>query len=97
MRARVVADYAQTRLGLKGRGGDGWKQVLKTLAARAEEDEISSELRERIEKEIQSTLAGLGDAKAAVEKARAVMSGVKEAAAKRDEVASPGAAPEGGG
>jgi hypothetical protein len=79
VRARVVAEYVQTRLGLKGRAGDGWRGVMKTLAARADEDELSSELRAQIEKEVEATLAGLNDAQAAMTKARALISGVKDA------------------
>jgi hypothetical protein len=79
VRARVVAEYVETRLGMKGRAGEGWRGVMKTLAARADEDELSSELRAQIEKEVEATLAGLNDAKAAMTKARTLISGVKDA------------------
>jgi hypothetical protein len=79
VRARVVAEYVQTRLGMKGRTGEGWRGVMKTLASRADEDEVSADLREQIEKEVAATLAGLDEAKAAMAKARALVSGVKDA------------------
>jgi hypothetical protein len=96
VRARVVAEYVQTRLGLKGRGGDGWKTVMKTIAARSDEDEPSAELREQIEKEIETSLAGLADAKAAREKARALMTSVKDAKKQGKDGSRKGAAESGG-
>jgi hypothetical protein len=79
VRARVVAEYVETRLGPKGRGGDRWRAALKVLGHQDDEDDLAPELRAEIEKEVAASLEGLRDARAAIEKARAVMRGVKDA------------------
>lgn len=89
VRARVVAEYMTTRLGPKGRVSDRWKAALKTLAARTEEDETSSVVRAQIEKEIAATLAGLKDAQAAADKARALLGGLKDASENKGQAARP--------
>ncbi|HEX4510480.1 MAG TPA: hypothetical protein VH328_10385 [Burkholderiaceae bacterium] len=83
VRARVVAEYMGTRLGPKARVSERWKATLKTLAARSEEDEMTASLRDQIEKETLSTLAGLKDADAAAKKATTLMSGLKAATPKK--------------
>jgi hypothetical protein len=102
VRARVVAEYVEMRLGPKGRSGDRWKAALKAIGSQADEDEVPSELRAEIEKEIAASLDGLKDARAALDKASAVLRGVNDAAAssKAPPVAGPSAKPaakQGGG
>src|SRR6185436_9299130 len=68
---------------------------MKVLTARADEDDdLPSELREQLEKEVEATLAGLNEAKAAMSKARAVISSVNEAAATKDGAKKNGAKPD---
>jgi hypothetical protein len=99
VRAHVVAEYMGTRLGPKGRVSERWKAALKTLAARSEEDEMSSATREQIEKETEATLTGLKDADAAVKKAKTLLGGLKEVTATATKEPAPPAPPagEGGG
>jgi len=79
VRARVVAEYVEMRLGPKGRGGDRWRAALKVLGQQDDEDDLIPEVRAEIEKEVEASLEGLRDARAALEKARGVMRGVKDA------------------
>jgi hypothetical protein len=82
VRARVVAEYVEMRLGAKGRAGERWRVALKAIASSQEDDdEIPSELRAEIEKEIEVSLDGLKDARAVLEKARTVLQGVSEVSA----------------
>ncbi len=98
VRARVVAEYMGTRLGPKGRVSAGWKAAMKTLVARTEEDEMSGSLRAAIQKEMEATLAGLKDAQAAADKAKALLGGLKDASGTKGQAASPAPPPtEGGG
>jgi len=83
VRARVVAEYVETRLGPKGRGGERWRAALRALGHQDDEDDLDPELRAEIEKEVEASLEGLRDARAAIEKARAVMRGVRDASEPR--------------
>ena len=67
---------------------------MKTLTARADEDDdLPAELREQLEKEVEATLTSLNEAKAAMTKARSVISSVNEASAKKDGVKKDAAKP----
>jgi len=79
VRARVVAEYVEMRLGPKGRAGERWRTALKALGHQDDEDDLDPEVKAQIEKEVAASLDGLRDARAALEKARAVMRGVKDA------------------
>jgi len=83
VRARVVAEYVEMRLGPKGRSGERWRVALKAIGQHDDEDDMTPEVREEIEKELAASLEGLRDARAALEKARAVLRGVKDASEPR--------------
>lgn len=85
VRARVVAEYVEMRLGPKGRAGERWRAALKAIAsAEDDDDEIPSELRAEIEKEIDASLDGLKDARSVLEKARTLLQGVSEVSATKN-------------
>ncbi len=86
-RARLVAEYAQSRLGGKGRGKGGnsalrsprWTAVYRALALRAEQDEVSPSVRAAIETEFAATLEDLRKASETIEKADSVLGGTRAA------------------
>jgi len=59
---------------------------------------MSGSLRAAIQKEMEATLAGLKDAQAAADKAKALLGGLKDASGTKGQAASPTPPPtEGGG
>lgn len=94
-RARLVAEYARSRLGTpqkagkQGERGDWgpalnsprWQAVFRHLNERAEEEEVTPEMREAIEKELASTLEAIKEAHGAIEDAKEVLSSAKAAKA----------------
>jgi hypothetical protein len=103
-RARLVAEYARSRLappGAKGKRESGraggvagswsnprWAAVFRRLDERAEEEEVTPEVRALIEKELEATLVELKNARGAIENAEGLRASAKaakaEAGAKRD-------------
>jgi hypothetical protein len=85
VRARVVAEYVEMRLGPKGLPGERWRTALKAIASSQEDDdEIPAELRAEIEREIDVSLDGLKDARAVLERARTLLQGVSDVSATKE-------------
>ena len=83
-RARIVTEYAQTRLGQKAFRTSRWTAVLRALAGRAEEDEVSPVVREAIEAELIATIEDLKKARGALARAESVLGGARDATSARE-------------
>jgi hypothetical protein len=83
-RARIVAEYAQTRLGPKQMKNPRWAAVLLQLNGRADEDELSPAMRAAIESELALTLTDLKNARVVLDRARSILGGTRDAAKSSD-------------
>jgi hypothetical protein len=101
-RARLVAEYAQSRLGGTGKGKRGdsalrsprWMAVYRALALRAEQDEVSPSVRAAIETELAATLDELRKTRETLEKADSVLLGTRAAKSAGPPATGPGASAE---
>jgi hypothetical protein len=93
-RARVVAEYARTRLGQKNLKGGRWTAVLHALDARSQEDDVSSSVRAAIEAELATTLTELANARRVLVQAQSLLGSTRDAQGAQPR--SPDATPETG-
>jgi hypothetical protein len=78
-RARVVAEYARSRLGPKSLKGARWTAVLHALEVRSEEEDVSSSVRAAIEAELGTTLSELTNARRVLTQAQSLLGSAREA------------------
>ncbi|MES1204924.1 MAG: hypothetical protein ABUS79_03215 [Pseudomonadota bacterium] len=78
-RARIVTEYAQTRLGAKGMKGARWIAVFRTLSGRSDENEVSPAVRAAIETELAATLSDLKKTRIIMAKAASLTGGAHAA------------------
>ena len=83
-RARIVAEYAQTRLGDKGLPGPRWAAVLRMVTGRADDDEIPPQVREAIEAEMAATLADLKEARSVLGQVGSLLGSTRQARESRE-------------
>lgn len=91
-RARIVTEYAQTRLGPKGFKSARWSAALRTLSGRAEEDEVSPAVRAAIEAELIATLSDLKNARSTLARVASMRGGARDAIGARESASKAGAA-----
>lgn len=96
-RARLIAEYAEARLGKASLADPRWGRIRQSLGLKSDGDEISPELEKAIQKELAATLAELKESATARGRVGDLIAAAKGAGAARggDAVSKEGTTPAG--